>query len=127
MRRGFSIFLIMVFGLGPLSAVMPGSEDASLPACCRRHGEHRCAMAARMALQLAQLASAPTVSAPLTCPEYPGLPAMFVAPVAALTASAATLPGADVRAFKPVAADIVPTSSPSLTHAGRGPPVARLA
>ena len=48
MRRGFSIFLILFFGLGPLSALIDGSEDASLPPCCRRHGAHHCAMYARI-------------------------------------------------------------------------------
>ncbi len=47
MRRGFSILLILFFGLGPLSAFVDGSEDASLPACCRRHGAHHCAMNVR--------------------------------------------------------------------------------
>jgi hypothetical protein len=44
MRRVFSIFLILFFGLGPLSALVEGSDDASLPACCRRLGAHHCAM-----------------------------------------------------------------------------------
>ena len=44
MRRAISIFLILFFWLGPLETLLPGGEDARLPACCRRHGAHHCAM-----------------------------------------------------------------------------------
>ncbi len=79
MRRGFSIFLILFFGLGPLSALVDGSEDASLPPCCRRHGAHHCAMDAQIMAAMSGAAApirTPGFSAPLTCPLYHG-PAIF--------------------------------------------------
>jgi hypothetical protein len=74
MRRGISILLALMFGLGPLSSTLPGAEDASLPACCRRDGAHHCAMAARMAAMIAAVESDAntSVTAPTTCPYYPG-------------------------------------------------------
>ena len=44
MRRAFSILLVLLFGAGPLSFAFSASDDISLPACCRRHGAHHCAM-----------------------------------------------------------------------------------
>ena len=64
MRRGFSIFLVLFFGLGPLSALVDGSEDASLPPCCRRHGAHHCAMYARIMAMRARPALDPTPAFP---------------------------------------------------------------
>jgi hypothetical protein len=125
MRRGFSIFLILFFGLGPLSAFIDGSEDASLPPCCRRHGAHHCAMAMRMAA-LAHLPPdpRPAFNVPLTCPNYPGPTITILAPAHALTAAPAgphTTP-----AIAPVFLRIVAHASPCRTHAGRGPPAANL-
>jgi hypothetical protein len=128
MRRGFSIFLILLFAVGPLSAAIDGSEDANLPLCCRRHGVHHCAMTALTATRMdaAEPGSTPEASAPLTCPNYPGLSAMIVAPAPALTASPASLPAIEARTITPVAGDVTAFSSPSRTHAGRGPPESRL-
>jgi hypothetical protein len=124
MRRGFSIFLILFFGLGPLSALIDGSEDASLPPCCRRHGAHHCAMAARMAAMAAD--SRPGFSVPITCPSYPGSTLAMLTPAHALTTVPARPRIALVRAFIPVALHTAPFSSPSRAHAGRGPPAATL-
>ena len=74
MRRGFSIFLILFFGLGPLSAFVDSSQDAGLPACCRRHGAHHCTMYAEiMAMRAGRsIDPTPSFSAPPTCPLYHG-------------------------------------------------------
>lgn len=124
MRRGFSIFLILMFGLGPLSWLIDGSEDANLPACCRRHGAHHCVVAA-MAAQ-AQSGSTPTVSAPITCPSYPGAIALLSTPAQALAAASRTgealQPIENVRA----AAHASGLSKPAQSHAGRGPPASSL-
>jgi hypothetical protein len=124
MRRGFSIFLILMFALGPLSSLIDGSEDANLPACCRRHGAHHCAMAA-MAAQT-QTDDAPAVSAPMTCPSYPGSVALLSTPAQALAASSRTCD--EIRAFEyvRVAAQTSWLSKPAKTHAGRGPPTSSL-
>src|ERR1700691_5800547 len=93
MRRGFSIFLIAFFGLGPLS-VFIDSEDANLPPCCRRHQAHHCVIEMRMAAMVQDAASCKrrTVSAPMTCPAYPGAAPLFTAPAPALTVAAAGTP-----------------------------------
>ncbi len=119
MRRGFSIFLILFFGLGPLS-VFIDSEDANLPACCRRHGAHHCAMAAVMGDAVS--GKTPIASTPLTCPEYPGLGALFTAPAPALTVTAAGRPAVRERARVALADCAAPEATPTRIHAGRGPP-----
>jgi hypothetical protein len=127
MRRGFSIFLILLFGLGPLSVMVDGSEDAGLPACCRRHGAHRCSGAMQMASAMAQSADPrPSFTAPATCPEYPGPTLALLMPAHALTVSAARLREAGVQRHKAVAGYMVGSATPSRTHAGRGPPAANL-
>jgi hypothetical protein len=125
MRRGFSILLVLLFGLGPLSAIA-GGEDANLPACCRRHGAHHCAMTMHMVAIVREADPQTHLSSQLTCPNYPGLSAVFTAPAAALIAPAIILPSRRTRAFAPVAVQTIPPSSPSRNHAGRGPPAAIL-
>jgi hypothetical protein len=127
MRRAFSILFVLLFGLGPLSAIA-GGEDANLPACCRRNGAHHCAMTARMAARMrqAESGSAATISAPITCPSYPGLSAIFTAPDPALLASTVRMPATKAQAFASAAICIAPTSSPNRDHAGRGPPASSL-
>ena len=78
MRRGASILLLLFFLLGPLAAAV-GDDDASLPPCCRRNGAHHCSMAR---LREAIVASGkPIVTAPSTCPNYPGDNALTAAPL----------------------------------------------
>ncbi len=127
MRRGFSIFLILFFGLGPLSNTLESSEDANLPPCCRRHGAHHCAMAMRMAAMMARIADPqPSFTVPLTCPLYPGLTTTILMPPHALTVSPARPHVAVMRALAPVFVRAVAQAAPSRAHAGRGPPAASL-
>jgi hypothetical protein len=123
MRRGFSILLILVFGFGPLSAFVDGSEDASLPACCRRHGAHHCAMAMQMAAMARIADPHPAFSAPLTCPYYPGPTITILMPAHAMVIAAPGICMEKTPRF--VSAFVRPfaSSRPSLTHAGRGPPL----
>src|SRR5690348_551797 len=46
MRRALSILLVLVFGMPALVPLLGAatSGDASIPACCRRHGQHHCLM-----------------------------------------------------------------------------------
>ena len=73
MRRALAAILVLFFGLGPLTATLQADEDVRLPACCRRHGAHHCAMAAAMGAQMAARArnSQPALTAPSRCPLYP--------------------------------------------------------
>jgi hypothetical protein len=124
MRRGFSIFLIMLFGLGPLSSLIDGSEDANLPACCRRHGAHHCVVAAMAAQALSGKTA--TVSAPMTCPSYPGTVALLSTVKQALASTPQA--GEALRPFEyvQVAAHASPRSNPAQSHAGRSPPASSL-
>ena len=124
MRRGFSIFLILFFGLGPLSSMIDGSEDAGLPACCRRHGAHHCAVAVQMAAMKAQIGPGSTryFAAPITCPYFPGASAMLATPARALTAKSAIALVEIERARAFVSSHVALPSAPSRAHAGRGPP-----
>jgi hypothetical protein len=129
MRRGFSIFLILFFGLGPLSALIDGTEDASLPPCCRRHGAHHCAMYQRVLAMRAQQAldPRPAVSDPLTCPNYPGPAIAMLMPAHAVTAAVVEATAAWMAVSHVAVPRYAPAvSAPLRAHAGRGPPAATL-
>jgi hypothetical protein len=128
MRRGFSILLILVFGLGPLSATLQASDDAYLPACCRRNGAHHCAMAVQMAAMMSHMPrdTRPAFTVPLSCPYYPGARPLLVTSIHALTAAAVRPPGLMARPLVPAAGQTLAFPSPVREHSGRGPPVGLL-
>ncbi len=128
MRRGFSIFLVLLFGLGPLSALVDSSEDASLPPCCRRHGAHHCAMYQRILAMRAQQAldPRPAVSDPLSCPHYPGPTITMLMPAHAVTALAFEAMEWTVGSQVAVPRWSRVVSAPLGVYAGRGPPAADL-
>jgi hypothetical protein len=124
MRRGFSIFLILFFGLGPLSAFVDSSADAGLPACCRRHGAHHCAMCAEIMATSAGrgIDPTPSFSAPLTCPLYHGLTFSMLMPAHALATAPASFHPEFTRTPASAFERMAEFSRPSRAHAGRGPP-----
>jgi hypothetical protein len=124
MRRGFSILLILVFGLGPLSATLQAKDESYLPACCRRNGAHHCAMAVQMARMLAPLSrdTRPAFTVPLTCPYYPGARPLLITAIHALVTAPASLPSAITRALALAPGRTLSLSNPSRSHSGRGPP-----
>src|SRR6185503_4110027 len=67
MRRALSILLMLLFGAGPLSFAFTASEDATLPACCRRLGAHHCAMDDQQSPRPAGA----VLKAPSRCSQYP--------------------------------------------------------
>jgi len=119
MRRGVSLLLLSFFLLGPLAAPL-GDDDASLPACCRRHGAHHCSMAR---LRAAILASGnPIVTAPSTCPSYPGDNALTPSPLHSLapaTSAEFSLPAA---LHSPTGARAAACVSAAHTRSSRAPP-----
>lgn len=129
MRRGFSIFLVLFFGLGPLLALTNGSEDASLPPCCRRHGAHHCAMYAQIMAMRARFGfdPNPAFEAPATCPLYHGPGFGMLMPAHALVAAAAQLGSDAMRGFEPAASRMLVCSRPGAAHSGRSPPRSKLA
>src|SRR6185437_10771453 len=117
MRRIVSILLVALFWAGPVSALLPASAETQLPACCRRHGAHHCAMAMANG---AQPASGQAFSAPAHCPLYhrsePASPAF----TPATQPSLAQLP----RAGAPIASTRAAVLHRARSHSGRGPPIA---
>lgn len=128
MRRGFSIFLILFFGLGPFAAFLAGSDDARLPPCCRRNGAHHCALNLRYAAMMAQAASGkPTFTAPSTCPCFPGSPAAATSTMLALAASQFRLPAPLALTHSPASGRAAARLGQVRARAGRGPPAANFA
>jgi len=123
MRRALSIILGLIFGFGPLTPVFGASEDARLPACCRRHGAHHCAMAEAMVKsQRENVSRTPVFAAPLHCRNYPDSSARATSPGYALAPT-------PHRAYACTGVDDVPASpqtavrvAQASTHAVRGPP-----
>jgi hypothetical protein len=121
MRRALAIALLIALTAPlapPLLLAATRDPEASLPACCRRHGAHRCAMMAAMLRAL----NRPALTSP-PCPSYPSpaTPPQFA--TASLTAS---LPQAvrHLLAPAPPAPDPHP-AHPSFTTSSnlkRGPP-----
>jgi hypothetical protein len=114
MRRFVSIAMVLLFWLGPLSALVPGSDESQLPACCRRHGVHHCTMS-----QDEVSGANHSVTAPATCPQYhraaPATMAAFVLP---------PVPVAEAERATRVALAAVQleTLQHARTSADRGPP-----
>jgi hypothetical protein len=82
MRRLFSIPVILMLWLGPLAAVLPGTDESQLPFCCRRHGVHHCAMDSDPT-QNAGLA----FKSPSRCTQFPATLAVPTSPALGLAAS----------------------------------------
>jgi hypothetical protein len=126
MRRALSLFLILFLGLGPLAATLEASDDARLPACCRRNGVHHCGMTTRMAAMMVQTDGKPILTAPSTCPYFP---AGIVAPstTLALSTPSISMPVLLAQPHGPSAARAAARLSQLRTRAGRGPPASLLA
>ncbi len=73
MRRALSFVLLFLFSLpliSPVLAVTAGSE-ASLPACCRRNGAHRCT--GKMQSPESSGTGISLSTTPQHCPSYPAV------------------------------------------------------
>jgi len=129
MRRGLSIFLILLFWLGPLAVLLPAGDDSGLPVCCRRHGAHHCEESMRMVARMVEAGSGntPLFSAPAHCPLYPGYACVPTTPQNALAASPLSLPVLLAFPHSPAAARAAARLSQIRTRAGRGPPALTIA
>jgi hypothetical protein len=128
MRRALSISLILFFGFGPLAATLGAGDDAGLPACCRRHGAHHCAMSMSMAAAIMDTAPGKAIfTAPTTCPEFPGAAAATTNSPQAIAAASVGLPALLAQSHTPQSARTAARLSQIRTRAGRGPPAADLA
>lgn len=124
MRRALSIFMIVLLGLAPLAAMVPGGEDPRLPLCCRRQGAHHCAMSFAEGASAAAFEGTPTsLKAPSTCSQYPGVVAANVGAMAFLSPPVVSVSGSPslVRVKYVAGAFSRPRAQTS-----RGPPCALL-
>jgi hypothetical protein len=124
MRRVLSIFLVLFFGIGPLPASFGSSDDARLPACCRRHGTHHCAMSEETVAQMVRgnSSSTPILSSPSHCPIYPGDSPAITSPVHALAGHFATSIVSVIENHTSAAPQGIRCDGQIRTHTGRGPP-----
>ncbi len=124
MQRRLSIFLVLLFALGPLTATLQAGDDLRLPPCCRRNGAHHCAMADEMMARMAHAAPdpSPAFTAPSHCPFYPGSANALVSSIHALTPSATRMPDLLTQAHSPASSRAAARMSQLLTIAGRSPP-----
>lgn len=122
MRRVLSILLALAFGLGPVAFAIGYDEDASLPACCRRHGTHHCGMSdtgrAYMTTVLNRTAS---FSAPTHCPFYPHTFGILSA-VHALLVAGSSLPAEAPVSRQASTHTSSERKSEAAPRASRGPP-----
>jgi len=117
MKRILSILLMLVFGLGPLAEALPASTESRLPACCRRHGAHHCAMKTQ-----ALSSSAPSLALPSHCPYFPGPMAASTTQLHAMATGAIGLPMRLAQACLPAAGFADAQMSRLRTRSGRDPP-----
>ena len=71
LRRILSLVLLAAVGLPTIAPSLALAEDpdASLPVCCRRHGQHHCSMTMERMARLSLESSMPQAAA--VCPCYP--------------------------------------------------------
>ena len=116
MRRLLSILLVALFWAGPVSALLPASTEGPLPACCRRHGAHHCAMTPSDGTSGL---TGRAFAAPAHCSQYhqsgPATTPTFIPPV---QPSLAQLP----QAPAPVSAIRSAVLHRARNQASRGPP-----
>jgi hypothetical protein len=123
MRRPLAVLLVLFFALGPCQAVFGAGEDVRLPACCRRHGAHRCEMSAQALSALEQgRSSTPKVKAPDTCPEFPGFVLGNSKTTHALAASQGRLPVLLEQTHEQLDRGETAEIFPIRLHSGRAPP-----
>ena len=124
MQRTLALLLMLLFGLGPLTATLQASDASRLPACCRRHGTHHCAMADAMRAQLpaAVPGRTPTFAAPSQCPMFPHGTAAPSASTIALAASspASSSPRTDRHSM--ISNALLVRDAVQLNRSGRSPP-----
>jgi hypothetical protein len=122
MRRMLSIFFVLFFTVGPLSAAFGDTEDASLPACCRRNGTHHCAASVQAAIAIAAASGQAVLTARTTCPCFPASVATNLRAPHALAATLLDDPALLAHPHSPAAARAAARQSQIRTRVSRGPP-----
>jgi hypothetical protein len=114
-RRAPAILLLGIFGFSLIAPVLAADSASKLPACCRRDGQHRCAMTGTRS-EVGALIQA-------VCPAYPktgATPAYSKTAVAGLCQVVAG-PTASESTYRAQTA-VLAHSSFSRTRQKRGPP-----
>ncbi|HEY1985085.1 MAG TPA: hypothetical protein VGG85_06735 [Terracidiphilus sp.] len=117
MRRIVSISVMLLLWLGPLAALLPGSDESRLPFCCRRHGAHHCAMPDEQTQ-----GSTPSWAAPSRCPQFPASAPAIIAPHFAITDPSAREAGELTGRLSPPTTRESDCSGRPRTQEDRGPP-----
>jgi hypothetical protein len=126
MKRWLSIFLVLVFGVGPLVATLAASDESRLPFCCRRQGVHHCAMSTQTAAMIGASAPALNIKAPPTCPWFPCNSVALNTTALALALTPVGLPALLAQTHSPATGRAAARISQVRTRAGRGPPASSL-
>jgi hypothetical protein len=118
LRRFSAILLLLLFGLSLLSPLLGSDGGTSLPACCRRAGQHHCSGT------VSDPASGPVLLSSGRCPSYP---AGFTIGTLAGFAGVPAIAGAAILLAAELAACdsfelLVLSSLSDRAHAKRGPP-----
>jgi hypothetical protein len=100
-----------------------------LPACCRRHGSHHCALSGNaMALRTqAASGSGPILVAPARCPFFPASNAVPASNPLALAVRPSALPVQLVQTLVPPSGRAAVRLNQVSTRTGRAPPATSLA
>jgi hypothetical protein len=124
MRRALALALVLFFSLGPLTATLQADGDSRLPACCRRHGKHHCAMseASAVAAMLAASDATPFVTAPAHCPYFPNYLTQSMAPISALAPAPVAIQAPRAQALSPLPIRASVRLLPVRARLSRGPP-----
>lgn len=126
MRRALSISLILLLWLPAFAALVPGTDDARLPFCCRRQGAHHCAMEESGAKAQVD-GSGPGFKAPSRCAEFPASLPATVSPAFAVAAAPSDWPPLASGRYTRVASREAAHTGRLLAQLDRGPPSSHLA
>lgn len=126
MRRVLSISLILLLWLPALVALIPGTEDARLPFCCRRQGMHHCAMDDGAAVIHAG-PSGPAFKASSRCPQFPAALPATLSSIFAVAATLVDWPSLTSATYTQVARREAARAGRMRAQLDRGPPSSNLA
>jgi hypothetical protein len=119
--------LLGAFYAVPLVHAVSSDPESDLPACCRTHGKHHCALSMRVVSQLVDARSGEhAIAAPATCPSFPDYAVTTTTAPQALTGSPVNLPALLAHPHSPIARRAIARLSQIRTRAGRGPPASSL-
>jgi len=130
MRRFTAILMLALLGAFhavPLLHAVSSDPESDLPACCRTHGKHHCAMSGREVSQMIDARSGKHAFAPPgTCPSFPDYAATTTTAPQAIPSFPVSLPSLLAHPRSPISSRAAARMSQIRTRAGRGPPASKL-